>query len=112
MRVRQGGAGTAGIWFYQTTPAADRAFVGMYDDSHVGLYGGAGAVWGFVMNTASGNVGVGTTAPAERLHVQTGNIYVGGAGMGVILKSPDGKVCSSLTIDNSGNLVTAAITCP
>ena len=58
------------------------------------------------------NVGIGTTAPAERLHVGTGNIYVGGAGQGVILKSPNGSVCRRLTIDNSGNLSVGNITCP
>jgi len=63
MRVRQGGAGTAGIWFYQTTPAADRALVGMALDDLVGFWGNTGAGWGLVMNTTTGNVGIGTTNP-------------------------------------------------
>lgn len=31
---------------------------------------------------------------------------------GLILKSPSGTVCSRISIDNSGNLVAAAATCP
>ena len=58
------------------------------------------------------NVGIGTTAPAERLHVQGGNIYIGAAGQGIILKSPDGALCRLLTIDNAGNLVITPTTCP
>src|SRR5262249_17637715 len=61
IRVRQGPSGTAGMWLYQTAPAANRAFVGMVNDSQVGLYGSAGAGWGMIMDTATGNVGIGTT---------------------------------------------------
>lgn len=76
MRVRQGGSGTAGIWFYETAPAADRAFVGMADDTHVGFWGNTGASWGLTMDTSSGNVGIGTTSPGAKLEVQGGNIRV------------------------------------
>jgi hypothetical protein len=69
MRVRQGSNGSAGVWFYQTTPAADRGFVGMQSDNAIGLYGNAGAGWGLVMNVTDGKVGVGTTAPSADLHV-------------------------------------------
>ena len=69
MRVRQGGSASAGIWLFQNTPAADRAFIGMAADNQVGLWGSTGAGWGLVMDTTSGSVGVGTTAPNGRLDV-------------------------------------------
>jgi hypothetical protein len=56
MRVRQGPNGTAGIWFLQSAPNADRAFVGMASDTSVGLWGNTGAGWGLEMDTSSGNV--------------------------------------------------------
>lgn len=61
MRVRQGASDSAGIWFYQTTPKKDRAFVGMAGDTQVGLWGGTGANWGLVMDTTSGRVDINTT---------------------------------------------------
>jgi len=61
MRVRQGGAGTAGIWLYQSGPSDDRAFVGMASDSSVGFWGNTGAGWGLTMDTSSGNVALGGT---------------------------------------------------
>ena len=63
--------------------------------------------------TANTNVGVGTTAPRERLEVRGGNIYVGSPGQGIILKSPNGATCRVLSIDNAGNLVVAVLaSCP
>jgi hypothetical protein len=57
-------------------------------------------------------VGIGTSAPKEKLEVQSGNIFVGSPGQGIILKSPDGNTCRVLTIDNAGALTLLAITCP
>ncbi|MBD2039375.1 tail fiber domain-containing protein [Microcoleus sp. FACHB-672] len=68
MRVRQAND-TAGIWFYQTKPAKDQAFVGMASDTQVGFYGSTGAGWGFVMDTTTGNVGIGTPDPGYKLDV-------------------------------------------
>lgn len=75
MRVRQAGGNTAGIWLYQTTPANDRAFVGMVDDTHVGFYGNTGAGFGLTMNTTNGGVGIGTTDVSQfvKLDVSGGN---------------------------------------
>jgi hypothetical protein len=57
MRVRQN-VETAGIWFHQTGPNRDQAFVGMASDDAVGFWGNTGANWGFVMNTSTGDVEV------------------------------------------------------
>jgi len=58
MRVRQGGDSSAGIWFLQDTPNADRAFVGMADDTHVGFWGNTGAGWGLRVDTSTGDVAI------------------------------------------------------
>ena len=51
------GANTAGIWYSNGT--ANRAFIGLLDDNHVGFWGEAGAGWHLLMNTVNGNVGIG-----------------------------------------------------
>lgn len=62
--------------------------------------------------TAGGDVGIGITSPNSKLQVQGGSIYVGSAGEGIILKSPNGNVCRQLTINDSGGMALFAITCP
>ncbi|HKQ76608.1 MAG TPA: hypothetical protein VJ810_23135 [Blastocatellia bacterium] len=62
--------------------------------------------------TNGGAVGVGTTLPKTRLHVEGGKILVGSAGQGIILKSPNGAVCRELTINNLGGITLNAIACP
>jgi len=56
IRLRQGPGGTAGLWLFQTTPNADRAFIGMPNDNQVGLWGNAGAGWGLTMNVTNGDL--------------------------------------------------------
>ncbi len=58
------------------------------------------------------SVGIGTTAPKAKLDVTGGNILVGSAGQGIILKSPDGLTCKLMTIDNAGAMVLTTVTCP
>jgi hypothetical protein len=60
---------------------------------------------------ANGNVGIGTTAPKAKLEVTNGDVYVNDATKGIILKSPNGN-CWRVTMDNTGNFVRTAITCP
>ncbi|MEP0755716.1 tail fiber domain-containing protein [Trichocoleus sp. Lan] len=83
MRVRQAN-NTAGIWFYQSKPAKDQAFVGMASDTQVGFYGTTGAGWGLVMDTTTSNVGIGTgqANPVRRLHVEGSEIHSAGSGAG------------------------------
>ena len=97
MRVREGTA-TAGIWFYQTTPAADRAFVGMYDDDTVGLYGSTGASWILLMDTTTGNVGIDTSAPEARLHIVNGTDSEPVGGGFLVLGS---TTSGNISIDNN-----------
>ncbi|MEO6131500.1 MAG: tail fiber domain-containing protein, partial [Saprospiraceae bacterium] len=68
MRLKYNGT-PAGLWFSNSTNNNEPACVGMYNDTHVGFYGDNGAGWKFVMNTTSGNVGIGTTTPAFLLDV-------------------------------------------
>ncbi|MEW1913737.1 hypothetical protein AB0442_35820 [Kitasatospora sp. NPDC085895] len=73
MRVRQGDDLSAGVWFLQRVPNADRAFVGMADDDTVGFWGNGGVGWGLKMNVNQGGVEV-----ARRMSVrQAGDASAG-----------------------------------
>ena len=73
--------------------------------------------WAFLVNGATNNIGIGmnnvTNAeqPKSKLHVFNGDVNVDQIGSGIILKSPNGS-CWRVTVDNAGNLVRTAITCP
>ncbi|MBK8021894.1 MAG: hypothetical protein IPK19_10845 [Chloroflexi bacterium] len=56
IRIRQGSSGSAGVWLFQSTPNADRAFIGMADDNTVGLWGNGGIGWGLRMNVGDGDI--------------------------------------------------------
>ncbi|WP_194814243.1 hypothetical protein [Nocardia sp. XZ_19_385] len=52
MRIRGASAeSTAGTWMFQN--GKDRAFVGLADDTHIGLWGHDAGAWGFKMDTAT-----------------------------------------------------------
>jgi hypothetical protein len=61
--------------------------------------------------TGTGLVGIGTTAPKSKLQVTDGDVYVDNPNRGIILKSPNGS-CWRITMDDAGNFVKTAITCP
>lgn len=60
---------------------------------------------------AIGSSSVNARTPKSRLHVFAGDVNIDQIGSGIIMKSPNGS-CWRVTIDNTGNLVRTAITCP
>jgi len=72
--------------------------------------------WLWHSNSATDYVGIGSYTykpplPKSRLHVFNGDVNIDQIGSGIILKSPNGN-CWRVTVDNTGNLVRTAITCP
>lgn len=101
LRLREGG-GTAGLWLYAATPAADRGFIGMLSDTQFGLWGGSGGGWGLVMDTGTGNVmcngrlwsnNVHTEATASALTSTTSTSYVQIANMVVVFTLVSTRPC-------------------
>jgi hypothetical protein len=72
--------------------------------------------WGLNFHPTTNFMAVGSTTvnsntPKSRLHVFAGDVNVDQIGSGIILKSPNGN-CWRVTVDDAGNLVRTAITCP
>lgn len=65
MRIRSGGNNSvsAGLWL-NNNANNETAFIGMEDDTHVGLYGNGGAGWKFSMNTQTGALKINGTEGA------------------------------------------------
>ena len=70
MRIRSGGDlnNSAGIFLNNTNNSSIPAFIGMQSNENVGFYGNTSG-WSFVMNTITGNTGIGTTNPTSTLEV-------------------------------------------
>lgn len=117
IRLREGTAGSAGLWLYQDTPAEDRAFVGMADDNRVGFWGNKGANWALSVDVTNGSVGVRTNpSSVVGLYVsgddKTYGIFVtGGTGYGLYVSGNayvsgrlrDTKIRSSVATGNAVN---------
>ena len=111
IRLRQGASGTAGLWLYQTTPAEDRAFIGMNGDGAVGLWGNKGAGWALNMDVTNGNVGlrVGPNSTVGVIVNGANNaygLYVYGAttyGIYTVGRSVDQKIRTYAIAGNSVN---------
>jgi len=99
-------------------------FTGLY----IGSPGGSGAVsnkFALVTEANAGNVGLGTTAPTQKLEVagkvkvsgagngiMSGNVQITAPGKGIVVQSPDGTKCRQIGIDNTGSRVMTAVPCP
>lgn len=83
----------------------------------LGLFNHQTSTWGFNFHPTTNYMAVGSTSAfnsrtaKSRLHVFGGDVNVDQIGSGIILKSPNGN-CWRVTIDDAGNLVRTAISCP
>lgn len=86
MRVRHLGE-TAGIWFNNTTNTGLVGFEGVYSNNGMGWYGNVSG-WGILMNTITGNIGIGTNSDAINAKLE-----VRGTGSGsTTLKLANGRI--------------------
>ncbi|WP_462252127.1 autotransporter outer membrane beta-barrel domain-containing protein [Ferruginibacter sp.] len=69
MRIRSGtGGSTAGVWLNNPANTAAIGFMGIADAVTTGFWGNVSG-WGLIMNTNTGNVGIGTLNPTYKLSV-------------------------------------------
>jgi len=61
--------------------------------------------------TDSGFVGISTTTPKSKLHVEDGDVFISNIYRGIIMKAPNGK-CFRYRPNNNGQLVGVEIPCP
>jgi hypothetical protein len=89
MRIMSGGDvnNTAGLWLNNIANNASPAFIGMQSNDQVGFYGNTSG-WSFVMNTTTGNVGIGTSTPLAKLHVDSSVVFTGTSNSPAITNPP------------------------
>lgn len=108
LQVRQASTASAGIYFHQNTPNEERGFVGMRNDTQMGLYGTEGAGWGMIMDVVNGRVGINTTTPNAQLAVTTA--VAGDAAINGTVTANTGSAgafTNGLNGDYSGDTLTA-----
>lgn len=59
----------------------------------------------------TGFVGISTTNPLSKLHIEDGDVFISNVNRGIIMKTADGK-CYRYQPDTNGKLVGKQITCP
>jgi hypothetical protein len=68
-RIRlRSGTNTAGLWLNNPANSTEIAFMGVVDAATFGLYGNNSG-WGLVMNSNSGNIGIKTLVPVNKLQI-------------------------------------------
>lgn len=72
---------------------------------------GIGDVCQSAAGVDAGFVGISTTAPKSKLHVEDGDIFISNIHRGIIMKAPNGK-CFRYRPNNNGQLVGVEIPCP
>jgi hypothetical protein len=78
IRIRSGsGSSLAGIWFNNPSNSTTLAFMGTKDVDQAGIYG-LNAGWSLIMNTNSGNVGIGSGVPNPANKLQIGSVGASG----------------------------------
>ena len=84
-----------------------------------GIYNHNIPKFALIIGRLTNNIGIGMNfigngnveQPKSKLHIFNGDVNIDQIGSGIVLKSPNGQ-CWRVTIDNTGNLIRTAITCP
>src|SRR6185295_2269474 len=90
-----------GIWLYKADNSDLLGFIGTYGNQNMGFYGGP-AGWGFTYDAINSRVGIGNTAPVERLQV-AGNIKADTVKPNALKLTPNAGNGKVLTSDAAGN---------
>lgn len=104
IRIRSG-TNTAGLWLNNPANTTEIAFLGIVDANTAGIYGNISG-WGLAMNTNTGNVGIKTLAPTNKLQVglgapgYNGNDLVIGNGTNAIAISQSNTITSIVSSTN------------
>jgi len=90
--------GNDGLLRFYGTAGSEQMQIGAFSSSIVGIYAFAGSGLDLYSNGSvaikvltSGNVGIGTTSPSEKLHVEAGNIFINGESQGIIVDAGGNK---------------------
>ena len=95
-----------GVWLYKSDNSALLGFMGTHNNTNIGFYGGSGG-WGLVYDAINSRVGIGTTNPTDKLHVDGSTTLNGSVGIGI--SSPGGSliVVGSTILDGTVGIGTA-----